>query len=456
MGKFSSFRDKLKSAVSRIRAGSRKEVEEEKQEAPPLHLSAEAMSFIRSFTEENPGRAAASEGSKNAARRLFAVFREYSGDNAVITTLRITPYAYKAMLRVAVAVSAAMSFFNILGIPWISLAVSLFYISQLGNELRKKQNRFRKFFVTSEAYNVHAVVEPEGECRNTVIFTAHHDSAEIRKKEKGVKGILSSIIPMAVSYSALTIVSLILLLIEMTKGKFFGFPHYSIVIISIILLFPLLSAVFYLRSCSGKYSVGAGDNASGVAIITALLHYYSRQKAEGRGLLSTRLVFASFDGEECGTEGSLGWFRDNTHLMSNKTYVLNFDGIYNEKDLVFLAKDGNGLIPLSFSLASRCSRIASSMGYHIGVGKLGLFGGETDAASASVMGLPAVTLTSMAPGTETPAHTDDDTPDKISEEAVSEAISVAIKLVAETDEEEQKAPHASYLDNSRHYKISKY
>ena len=340
------------------------------------------------------------------------------------------------MLRVAVAVSAVMSFFNILGLPWISLAVSLFYISQLGNELRKKQNRFRKFFVTSEAYNVHAVVEPEGECRNTVIFTAHHDSAEIRKKDKGVKGILSSIVPMAVSYSALTILSLILLLIEMTRGSFFGFPHYSIVILSIILLFPLLSAVFYLRSCSGKYSIGAGDNASGIAIITALLHYYSRQKADGQGLLSTRLVFVSFDGEECGREGSKLWYRDNAYLLQNAVN-LNFDGLYREDDLAFLTMDGNGFVSLSSSLAFHCSAIASSMGYRTRTGKLGFLAGETDAASAALASVEATTLTAMAPGTSTPAHSAEDTPDKVSEEALSRAIAIGIRLAEEDGRKEE-------------------
>ena len=96
------------------------------------------------------------------------------------------------------------------------------------------------------------------------------------------------------------------------------------------------------------------------------------------------------------------------------------------------------------------------MGYHIGVGKLGFLGGETDAASASAMGIPAVTLTSMAPGTDTPAHSEDDTCDKISEEAIAEAISIAIKLVSEIDEEDKKPSSGSYLDSGKHYKLSKY
>ena len=458
MGKFSVFRDKLKDAVSRIRAGRKDGAEEEKIETPPIRLSDEAMAFIRDFTAEHPERRAASEDSKNAARRIFSLFREYAGDDAVITTCRIAPFRHKSMV-IAAAVSSAIIFLLIIaGLPFAAIAVSVFYLSQLRNELTKKPNRLRKFFMTSEAYNVHAVAEPEGECRNTVILTAHHDSAEIRKKDSGVRRFASSLVPLVVSFSALSAISLISLILEIAGGRLFAFnfPSLPVAVMSVLFLIPSISAVFYLKSYTGKHSPGAGDNASGLAVISTLLHYYSKERSEGRPLSSTRLVFASFDGEECGTAGSLGWFSSNTHLLSPKSYVLNFDGLYREDDMVFLARDGNGLIPLSFPLASRCSRIASSMGYHIGVGKLGFLGGETDAASAAAMGIPAVTLTSMAPGTDTPAHSEDDTYDKISEEAIAEAISIAIKLVSEIDEEDGKPSSGSYLDSGKHYKLSKY
>ena len=214
MGKFSVFRDKLKDAVSRIRGGRKDGAEEEKIEAPPIRLSDEAMAFIRTFTAEHPERRAASEDSKNAARRIFSLFREYAGDDAVITTCRIAPFRHKSMVIAAAIFSAIIFLLIIAGLPLVAIAVSVFYLSQLRNELTKKPNRLRKFFMTSEAYNVHAVAEPEGECRNTVILTAHHDSAEIRKKESGVKGFASSLVPLVVSSSALSAISLISLIIE--------------------------------------------------------------------------------------------------------------------------------------------------------------------------------------------------------------------------------------------------
>ena len=136
---------------------------------------------------------------------------------------------------------------------------------------------------------------------------------------------------------------------------------------------------------------------------------------------------------------------------------INFDGLYNEEDLAFLSSDGNGFVPLSASLASRCSLLSIEMGYGIQTGKLGLLGGSTDAASAAAAGIDATTLTSMAKNRETPAHTEEDTPDKVSQEALSMAMSVAIKLINEIDskdEEEEAAP--SILDSGRKYRLSRY
>ena len=124
---------------------------------------------------------------------------------------------------------------------------------------------------------------------------------------------------------------------------------------------------------------------------------------------------------------------------------------------MFLSRDGNGFIPLSESLASRCSSIASSMGYRIPVGRIGVFGGETDAASAADASLEAVTLTAMAPGTHTPAHSMDDTADKVSEEALSRAIAIAIRLAEEIDgKKEEREEEPALLSAERKYKLSRY
>ena len=66
-------------------------------------------------------------------------------------------------------------------------------------------------------------------------------------------------------------------------------------------------------------------------------------------------------------------------------------------------------------------------------------------------------MTSMADGKEGISHTAEDTPDKVSPEALSIAMSVAIKLVDDAErKDENDGASASLLDNGRKYRLSRY
>ena len=68
-----------------------------------------------------------------------------------------------------------------------------------------------------------------------------------------------------------------------------------------------------------------------------------------------------------------------------------------------------------------------------------------------------LTLTAMAPGTHTPAHSMDDTADKVSEEALSRAIAIAIRLAEEIDgKKEEREEEPALLSAERKYKLSRY
>ena len=194
-----------------------------------------------------------------------------------------------------------------------------------------------------------------------------------------------------------------------------------------------------------------------MSVVVEILRYFSDRKRRGKGLRHIRLVFASFDGEECGVQGSDAWFRENGKLLHNAK-VVNFDGLYNVDNLVFLTQDGNGLVPLSSALAAKCAEIAHSMGYRIETGKLGIMAGETDAASAAKNGYKATTLTSMRPEVKTPAHTPDDTPDKVEKDALAAAISIGIKLVELEDLEwlrDKNEEPVQFLNQEKKYRLTK-
>ena len=454
-------RDLAKAVRNKIDSFGRKGKEEERsidEGTKAVRLSDQALSLLNDLSSELGPRPAASPDSRRAARRIGAGM-EKSGNEAVLTTARVYARAARGMLLFSYLFLILSSMLALVGLPYISLLLVGAYLFSLYGELKGDGGWLRCFMRSDEATNVHAVIEPEGDVMATLVFSAHHDSARIRRTGEGWIGkIASSAYIQPASFALMTLSLLASSIMEIVGGTFWGFNFPSIPVIILLLISLAASALSfsYISLGDEECSPGAGDDLSGVSVVSTLLSYFSKERKEGRPMHGTRLVFVSFDGEECGRCGSRTWYHDNAYLIENG-YNLNFDGLYGEDDLAFLSRDGNGFTPLSESLASRCSAIASSMGYRIPVGRIGIFGGETDAASAAAASLEAVTLTAMAPGIQTPAHSADDTVDKVSEEALSRAIAIAIRLAGEIDGKRQDgAEESALLSPDRKYKLSRY
>lgn len=454
--KFGKIGEKLKKTIGKFGKEKPREPEPVETVSAPK-LSDEAYSLLKKLYEELGPRPAASLSSKNAARKISVVFESFTEDVSV-TTGKIVPQINRWMLISAIVCSAVVFIFTLIGLPYISLIAGILFILSFCNELRMGENPLRSLFPSSEATNVHAVIEPDGVVEHTIVFSAHHDSAPISKKVGD--GIFKklSLQTGCVGFIVLVFLSFVETAVELFTSRlllpgFIGWIMALFVFLSFALsLFSMLGPLF----TDGSYTAGAGDNLSGVSIVATLAEYFSMKRREGKGLSSTRLVFASFDGEECGAAGSRIWYQENANILVNPVN-LNFDGIYKLEDLAFLSSDGNGFISLSSSLASKCSQIASEMGYKVQTGKLGFLGGATDAASAATFGIKATTLTSMVQSEDCPAHTAEDTPDKVSPEALSVAMSIAIKLAEDIDrKEEGNKEREGLLDGERKYRLSRY
>ena len=454
--KFREIGNKLKDSIRRMRKEKAPEKEKAESVKAP-RLSDEAYALLEKLFSELGPRPAASMESRNAARKIAGIFNTFT-DDVTVTTGRIIPGLLRWMTLSLVVFSSLVFIFSVFGLPYIAIAAGVFFVISSINELGMKKNPLRSFFPTDDAANVHCVIDPEGEVERTIIFSAHHDTAEM--KEETGDGILSrlNLQTGVLSFIGLNLVVVIQIIVELLQGRLFaaGLAPWPILIL-ILIMFSLIALSLYRNLKAGEsFTSGAGANLSGVAVISTLGKYFASEKKQGRGCRSTRLVFVSFDGEECGAEGSSIWYRDNSHILVNPVN-LNFDGLYSPSELALLSSDGNGFVSLSSSLASRCSMLSSGMGYSIRVGKIGWFRGCTDAVSAAVNGIKATTMTSMADGKEGISHTAEDTPDKVSPEALSIAMSVAIKLVDDAErKDENDGASASLLDNGRKYRLSRY
>jgi len=166
-----------------------------------------------------------------------------------------------------------------------------------------------------------------------------------------------------------------------------------------------------------------------------LAAYFKQREA----LKSTRLVIASFDGEEAGLRGSRAFFRrhrDNRELLSGQGWNFNVDCPYNAKDLFFLTSDINGSVKLSQEMAAECVTIAKSMGFDAFSQPIAFLTGATDAAEAAKVGFEATTLMAMPWGNTKRAaayHTPNDVPSAIEPLAVEASLSIAIRFIENLD-----------------------
>lgn len=454
-----NFLSLIKGFVSNI--GKKNDKKPEDNERPETliasGLAADAHRIIEDLTCELGPRPAATKESRKAARRIASIFEKYS-DDVTITSARLYPSINKGFLLVLIPFLFLMLLFIMFKLPYLSILLAAVYSYGIAREIKKEHSFLRKFLSTNEGANVHAVIEPSDAVLRTIIFSAHHDSAEIVEKRKGfnLHTILSVYIP-GISFAFMTAVAIaeflsMLLRLNMLPGAA-SLPF--IVLSAIPLLAASVSVLMYYRVGS-EYSPGSGDNLSGLSVVIELLRYFSFKKEKGNGLNNTRLIFASFDGEECGAQGSAAWFNDNSYLLIDPK-MLNFDGLYKVSELAFLTQDGNGLMPLDGKLAAKCSSLAAMMGHIIPTGRLGMLGGETDAVSAARANIPATTLTSMKPELATPAHSAADTPDKIETGALEIAIAIGAKLAEDEDSTELKVEEesVSFLDDGKKYRLTK-
>lgn len=441
-------------------AKKKKVVKENKSDSSSLiasSLSSEAHKVIEELASLGP-RPAATKDSRKAARKIANKFEAYS-DDVTITAAKMYPSLQRGFL-VILAVVLALSFvFSVFKLPYLALAIMGVYLFGIYKEIKKEDSFLRRFLSSREGANVHAVIEPEDVVLRTIIFSAHHDSAEIidsKHKSVDIKTLLSLYIPY-MAMAAIGVFSIIEFLSMIFSLSFHPGILSPVLIIfhSIILLVAEISIFLYFK-VGTSYSIGAGDNLSGVSVVVELLHYFSEKKKRGDGLKNTRLIFASFDGEECGAQGSAAWLKNNSYLFIEPK-MINFDGLYKADDLALLTQDGNGMIALDAKLASKCSALATLMGHKVPTGKLSVLSGETDAASASVFGISATTLTSMKPEIKTPAHTEEDTPDKVEDDALSIAIAIGAKLAEDEDSVELNVEKesVSFLEEGKKYKLTK-
>jgi aminopeptidase YwaD len=290
---------------------------------------------------------------------------------------------------------------------------------------------FDGLFFKVAGNNIIGIVEPKDSVKQQVVIVSHHDSSPVFPfYEKA-----PLLFPIRLFVPFLLFLACLLVLFSrfyylIQSGDIPILPIWIkyILILGIIFVIPMYGYI------SKRHSPGAGDNLIGCTIGIKLADIF---KGTENALQNTRIVILLTDGEEIGQKGAKFFIKNNQDLLKNtRTTIINIDSIYDYKDIAIVKRDRNGLTRLSKDLINDLTKVATGLGHSFKTLTIPFGGGGTDGGqfarrrikTISIIGTPTNILRK-----EIIFHTMKDTPDKISNKAVSAVLEVVSEYLKEID-----------------------
>lgn len=306
------------------------------------------------------------------------------------------------------------NFILIIAIILIAVTISYFIL-----EVMKYHETFDFLFPKRESKNIIGTINPKNDIKNTVIFSAHHDSAFEFNTFYYLKRFGQIIIN--IGYLGVGIIFIGILLKLIFSLLSFEQPILFL-IFGIIFIFFIPIILVYVFFHSYKPVLGAFDNLSGVAILLGIAKYLSENKTNDEIFPKhTRVRLISFAGEESGLRGAKRYVKAHyNELVSNKTTVVNMDSIAKKDFIVILNKEsGIGAThdPIVFE---PLLDIAENM--NLNAKLLTLPFGATDGAVFSKRNIPTASIGGLNLKEELAPyyHTRNDTPAVIEKKALGQ------------------------------------
>ncbi len=313
--------------------------------------------------------------------------------------------------------------FLIIAIVLIAVTISYFIL-----EVMKYHETFDFLFPKRESKNIIGTINPKKEVKNTVIFSAHHDSAfEFNTfyylKRFGQITINVGYLGVGIMFIAI-ILKLIFFIMSIQNPILF--LVFGIIFIGFI---PIILVYVFFHSY--KPVLGAFDNLSGVSVLLGIAKFLSENKNNEEIFPKyTRVHLISFAGEEAGLRGAKRYV--NAHydeLVSNQTRVVNMDSIA-KKDLIVIHNKESGIgvkhDPLVFE---PLFDIAKNL--NLNATLLPLPFGATDGAVFSKNKIPAAAIGGLNLKEELAPyyHTRNDTPAVVEKEALGQFAQVCVEYL---------------------------
>lgn len=347
-----------------------------------------AFKFTDDVVGAYPGRVTGSEPLRRAS---LWIREEFAGccspGTAGIEEFDVHPAAALKYLPGLAVLYFASSALLICGCTWAALGCMALAVFVFTGQFLLYWPLLDFLFPRRKGFNVVARIEPEGEVRQQVIVSAHHDAAYVFHLLARVPRLYFPLVRAGVAVMLLALLGCLAATILPLFSV--AFPQWAAIVLLALGVFVLP----FLFFTTGQVSPGAGDNMMAVAITGEVGRIFG-----GWGRLKhTRVVLASFDAEECGMRGARAFVNGHREEMTRlKTYVLNMDTLYRLKDLNFFRADRNSMVKLSHRMALECRDIARGMGLRATVSSMSPGGGHTDAAAFGEAGIEATNLCAMS------------------------------------------------------------
>ncbi|HAX02641.1 MAG: hypothetical protein A2Y45_01620 [Tenericutes bacterium GWC2_34_14] len=374
-------------------------------------------------------RLAGTNASLDCAEDLFQELNTFA-DHAKKEDFNVFQGAFLGWIRILVFSYTLGLVFLWLGLPLITLIVAIISILILTLQFFLYLPLLDRFYPKKKGRNVYGILEPTKEVKQQVIISGHHDSAHV----------FNFFIHQPKLYNLRTTGSIffvILMIILSASSLLFKDVIWLYWTINVVLSFGFILVGQMWFFSSKKVAPGAGDNLVASSVAITLGKHFRKLRDQGNGLEHTRIIIMSFDAEEEGLRGARAFAKKHQeHFKKTKTYLLNMDCLYDEKELFFLTSDLNDFVKLDSSLADELVGIAQQLDIKTKTQKQAFLTGGTDAAELAKKGVHATTLIGM-PWTNKERslvyHTPQDTIDHVNPKVVEDTLAIYARWILEKD-----------------------
>ena len=400
------------------------------QEQIPEERQNDMHKFLVKICEEVGPRESGSKAEHKAAVIVKEEFEKYC-DKVTTEKFTLAPKGFLSftVLSPLLVLSAIPIywFYPIISAILAILAMLIFYM-----QFMRYAQFVDFFFPKKESVNVIGEINPKKEWKQTLMFSAHLDSA--------YQFNFNLYMPRAFNYFLIGLPILMIIYIIISISYFISSWIFAIqgtvfiyigIALSVILV-PMASMLFFFKT---NWAVmGANDNLSGIAILQGIAATLNKKS----NLLPdhTKVILVAFGSEEAGLRGSKAWVKVNKEELEKKPfYFLNFDGIAKSNDIHAINKEKTLGVNYNPKIVALLVKSAKQIGLELPLRTLPF--GATD-GSAIVQGgfVNGVALEAMdinKPEVKRWYHTINDTADMVEPEALKLARKLSIEFISQIE-----------------------